>query len=208
MVKAIFPIVEGHGEVEAVPELLRRLARERFQHHYLNVMRPFRLPRGKILRERNLEKAVDFGVRKLSEYRSVGAIFVLLDADDDCPAELGPALLRRVRSMRSSLLSSVVIAKCEYESWFLASAISLRGKASVRPDAVPPPDPEAIRDAKGYLEREIFMLNSRYSETVDQVSLTALMNFDEARRCQSFEKLCRDLGKFLEFAPPDQSQSR
>jgi hypothetical protein len=197
MLDAIFPIVEGHGEIRAVPELLRRLSHEQFRNYQLQVMKPFRLPRGRMLAERDLEKAVELGARKLAADGRAGAIFILLDADDDCPAELAPALLRRVAAVRPSLSSSVVIAKAEYESWFLACAVSLRGRNSVKADAHPPPGPESIRDAKGHLERALFVSGEKYSETIDQVSLTAVMNFDEARTCPSFEKLYRDMSRLL-----------
>jgi hypothetical protein len=197
MVDVIFPIVEGHGEVPAVPELLRRLAFEEFGNYGLRVPRPFRLPRGKIVAENELEKAVELGVRKLAEEGGRGGIFVLLDADDDCPATLGPTLLRRAATVRADISSSVVVARSEYESWFLASANSLRGRNAIRQDATPPANPELIRDAKGFMERELFLPGAKYSETVDQVSLTAAMNFDEARQCPSFDKLFRDMSVLL-----------
>jgi len=197
MADVIFPIVEGHGEVSAVPELLRRLAFEEFGNYGLRVLRPFRLPRGKIVADYELERAVEFGARKLAEEGGRGGIFVLLDADDDCPAALGPALLQRATAARHDLSSSVVVARSEYESWFLASANSLRGRNAVRQDADPPPNPESIRGAKGYLERELFLPGTKYSETVDQVSLTAVMSFNEARVCPSFDKLYRDMALLL-----------
>jgi Domain of unknown function (DUF4276) len=195
MADIIFPIVEGHGEVSAVPELLRRLAFEEFGNYRLRVLRPFRLPRGKIVADHELEKAVEFAARKLTEEGGRGGIFILLDADDDRPATLGPALLRR--ATRHDFSSSVVVARSEYESWFLASANSLRGTNAVRPDASPPANPELIRGAKEYLERELLLPGTKYSETVDQVSLTAAMSFIEARMCPSFDKLYRDMAALL-----------
>ncbi len=193
MVDVIFPIVEGHGEVAAVPELLRRLAHERFQNYQLHVMSPFRIPKNKLVVAQDLRKVVDFGVRKLSAHGGIGAILVLLDADDDCPATLAPRLLQEIANVRKDLLSSVVVAKKEYECWFLASAMALRGRGMIKADAVPPPQPEAIRDAKGYLERECLIPGHKYSETVDQVALTAMIDFDEAMSCPSFRKLYRDM---------------
>jgi len=197
MLNSIFPIVEGHGEVTAVPELLRRLAFNEFGNYQLRVLRPFRLPRGKMTADRNLEKAVELGARKLANEEGAGGIFVLLDADDDCPAELGPRLLARVAAVRPELLASVVVARAEYESWFLASAVALRGVNSVRADASPPDEPELIRDAKGFMERKLLLPGAKYSETVDQVSLTAAMSFIEARSCPSFDKLYRDMTRML-----------
>jgi len=100
MLDTIFPIVEGHGEISAVPELLRRLAHEEFRNYQLEVMRPFRLPRGRILADAGLEKAVELGARKLAADGRTGAILVLLDADDDCPAVLAPALLQRITAVK------------------------------------------------------------------------------------------------------------
>jgi hypothetical protein len=197
MVDVIFPIVEGHGEVPAVPVLLRRLAFEEFGNYGLKVLRPFRLPRGKIVAENELEKAIELGARKLADEGGAGAVFILLDADDDCPALLGPSLLHRAITAKRELPSSVVIAKSEYESWFLAAANSLRGSNSFRDDALPPREPELMRDAKGFLERELCLGGAKYSETVDQVSLTAAMNFAEARACPSFDKLYRDMERLL-----------
>ena len=92
----------------------------------------------------------------------------------------------------------VVIAKNEYEAWFLAAAHSLRGQRSIRQDAEPPPDAEAVRDAKGYLERNLMIDGAYYSETVDQPALTAIFSIDEARVTPSFDKLWRDFGSFLD----------
>ena len=121
MLDAIFPIVEGHGGVFAVLALLRRLAHERFRNYQLNILTPFRLSRGKIVVDRELDRAVEFGARKLAAHGGAGAILVLFDADDDCQGTLGPLLLQRIAMTRPALLSAVVLAKREYESWFLAS---------------------------------------------------------------------------------------
>jgi hypothetical protein len=77
-----------------------------------------------------------------------GGILVLLDADDDCPAELAPALLNRARSARPDRRVSVVLAKREFEAWFLASAQSLAGRFSSPADMEAPDDPEGVRGAK------------------------------------------------------------
>ena len=101
-----------------------------------------------------------------------GAIFIILDSDDDCPAELGPALLRRASQARSDLPIAVVLAKHEFEAWFLAAAESLRGQSGLGDDMHPPNDPEAIRGAKEWLSNQ--MEGSRtYRETRDQPALTA-----------------------------------
>ena len=53
----IQPIVEGHGEVGAFPELLRRLISEA-QAWEIQIGRPIRSTRGRLVREIELKKAV------------------------------------------------------------------------------------------------------------------------------------------------------
>ena len=77
---------------------------------------------------------------------------ILLDADDDCPAELARALARRAEAVRPDRRIRVVLAKREFEAWFLAAAQSIAGRRGIRESVAPPADPESIRDAKGFLD--------------------------------------------------------
>ncbi len=116
----IAAIVEGHGEVEAVPELVRRIGRE-IDSGFVPVVRPvLRTPGNKLLRENGLERAVELAARKLG---GVGGILVLTDCDwpNACPAQDGPELARRAAAARSDLPIAVVLAKHEFEAWFLAA---------------------------------------------------------------------------------------
>jgi hypothetical protein len=197
MLSAIYPIVEGHGEVSAVSILLRRFAHEIFYNYGIRIFEPYRLPKGQMVSDDHLEKVVEFAARKLGLDAGRGAIVVLLDADTDCPATLGPELLVRVRQARPDVPSSVIIAKHEYEAWFLAAAVSLRGASGVSQNAGPPPQPENIQDAKGYLSRNIMEPEAHYSETVDQPRFTAVFDIHQARSCPSFDKLWRDLDQLF-----------
>jgi hypothetical protein len=194
MTASIYPIVEGHGEVAAVPILLRRISSELLGHHDVMIMKPHRLQRGKIVAAaQELHKAVELGKLKVADSGN-GMILLLLDADDDCPARLAPALLEKIR--QPGLRTSVVVAKREFEAWFLAGARSLRRHPRVRDAAEAPDDPESIRGAKEFLKREI-LSQPIYSETVDQPSLAACLDLAEARASSSFDKLCRDLHVML-----------
>ncbi len=152
---SIHPIVEGHGEVRAAPVLLRRIAREPCQRQDVSILAPHRVGRGRMLAKEGREstRAVALGARKIAQTRQNGAIIVLLDADDDCPAELGPRLLARIQ--RDDIETSVVVANREYEAWFLAGAASLTRRENVLSTAVPPENPEEIRDAKGYIASDM-----------------------------------------------------
>lgn len=190
----IVPIVEGHGDVQAVPILLRRIAEQRGAYA-LEAARPIRCPRYKIVKEHELERVV-----RLAAVQSdpPAAILILLDAETDCPAELGPSLLARARATVPDLPVAVVLAKNEYEAWFLASVETLRGRRGIRKDASPPPDPEEIRGAKESLE-DLLEPGRTYSETVDQPALTALMDLHVTRqRSPSFDKLWRETERLID----------
>ncbi len=91
---------------------------------------------------------------------------ILADSDDDPPCLLGPELLKKAMQIRPDVPIGVALAQREFESWFLAAAQSLQGKRSLPKDLEPPPEPEAIRNAKQWLDGR--MGTQGYSETVDQ----------------------------------------
>ena len=187
-------IVEGESEVETVPLLIRRIAANLYPELPIVVLPSIRRPRNQVVKENELERAVEFVARQIG---GQGAIFIIFDGDDDCPAELGPALLRRASQARSDLPIAVVLAKHEFEAWFLAAAESLRGRRGLRNNLNSPDNPEAIRDAKGWLSQ--CMRNSRkYRETRDQPALAALFDIEQARQADSFDKYYRDIVRLLD----------
>lgn len=199
---AIACIVEGHGEVEAVPILVRRVAERVDPSLFIRIPRPLRITRSQLLRPRELERAIELAARQVGPQ---GGILVLIDSDDDCPAELGPQLLDRARQARGDIPIGVVLAKREFEGWFLASAESLRGRRSLPDDLFPPPDPESVRGAKEWIARHMIGAVS-YSETIDQPALTAVFDLDQAAtRANSFDKCLREVTRLiraLQSSPP------
>ena len=181
-------IVEGHGEMEAVPILIRRIAENLYPELEIRTPRPIRVSRDKVVKAGELERRVELAARKI---RGEGAIFVLLDCDDDCPAHLGPELLGRALQARSDLPIAVVLAKHEFESWFIAAIDSLRGQRGLKDNLQQARNPEAVRGAKEWLSQQ--MENNSYRETLDQPKLTARFDFDQARRADSFDKCYRDI---------------
>ena len=194
MIIKIGCIVEGESEVVTVPLLIRRIAANLYPGLPIVVPPPIRRPRNKVVKENELERAVEFVARQIG---GQGAIFIILDSDKDCPAELGPALLHRASQTRSDLPVAVVIAKHEFEAWFLAAAESLRGQKGLKDDIHPPNDPEAIRGAKEWLSHQMES-NRTYSETTDQPALAALFDIEQARQADSFDKCYRDIVRLLE----------
>lgn len=175
---ALVPIVEGHAEVHSIPILMRRLG--------IDVAEPFRVKRNLIVKPGELERALQFTLRD-REY--VSAVLVLLDADDDCPAELAPQLLERCARV-AAVPVSVVFAVREIEAWFLGGVESLRGQRGIHGAAFDT-DPEAPRGAKERLEA---LMNGTYVDVADQPALMASLDVEAARlRCPSRDKLLRDL---------------
>src|SRR3954449_7868093 len=103
-------IVEGDGDVEAVPMAIRKIAQEIDPRLSLKIHYPIRVPRTKLVKPGELERYIELAARRAG---TGGAIFVVLDSDDDCPANLGPELLARARKARSDLPIRVVLAKRE-----------------------------------------------------------------------------------------------
>ena len=188
----IVSIVEGHGEEEAVPILLQRIVGA------IDVtITTIRVPRQKIVKEEELERAVELAAERAG---AGGRILILLDADADCPAQLAPDLLRRARAARGDRAIRVVLAKIEYEAWFLAAADSIAGKHGIDAKAAAPADPEAVRGAKEWLTKRM-PAGQSYRPTRHQATLTKEFNMDAARRAApSFDKLWRDVTALLKPA--------
>ena len=189
-------VVEGHGEVAAAPILVRRIVGEVAPALHVVIPRPHRVPRGKLAKEHELKRAVELMARKTSPD---GAVLVLLDADGDNPAELGPRLLSWAQEQRTDRDVAVVVAQQEYEARFLGSARSIAGFRGLPDDFGPFDTPESIRNAKWRLGQA---MPNGYSETIDQAAFTARFDFYEARICCSFDKLCRAVRKLVESSRP------
>lgn len=200
--RRLIAIVEGHGEVAAVPVLLRRMARQIAPEQTVVIAAPLRVSRSKIVKPQELEKYMAIAARQVG---AGGGILVLLDADRDCPAVLAPALLSRAASAAPHHPVAVVLAKAEYEAWFLASAASLAGSVGLAPDFAAPPDPEAVRNAKGRVGRHLRA--GRYRPTKHQESLTSALDFELARTAPSFDKLWREVTGLL-AAPRSRESDR
>lgn len=185
----ILPVVEGHGEVTAVPPLIRRIVTAYVPDAYVEVGRPIRTKRNDLVQPGGIENAVELAARQTG---AEDGILVLIDADKDCPVELATELLDRAQRRRPDRSIRVVVAKSEFEAWFLASAHSLAGERGLPQDLAPPPDPEAVRDAKGWLSDRTPRGRS-YKPTVDQAALAQIFDLDEAQSARSFRKFIKDV---------------
>jgi Domain of unknown function (DUF4276) len=204
----IVPIVEGRGELDAVPILLRGWLKFR---RYRNVEVHSEGPvyaggKGNLTAAHDsvLGRGVEHFTR-LAWLRRPDVILILLDADEECPAMLAAALLARARTrVPHDCPIGVVVAHREYEAWFLAAfapatfrrALEDRGYR-LRQRSLPRGlDVEAVADCKGRIET---LIHLKYRPAIHQPALTRILPFKRwmARRSRSFRKLLEELDELL-----------
>lgn len=184
-------IVEGDGEVEALPVLLRRMGEWLSPGTGIALSPPIRVRRDRFLnRDAEFRRNLLLAAAKCGDN---GWILILLDADNDCPSELGAQLLQRAREHVPHRRISVVLANREYEAWFLAAADSLHGKRGFAFDNPQNFNAEHHRNAKGWMGDR---MTAGYSPITDQPAFSALMDLPQARQnSRSFRKLCSEWAK-------------
>src|SRR3972149_542423 len=193
MILDVCSIVEGQGEVAAVPLLIRRIRPFVKPNVEVNILRPIRVPRHKVIKQGELERAIDLAMRQSKQPR---VLLILLDADDDPPCSFGPELLSRARNTRSDIPLGVVLANREFESWFLSSLESLRNHCGLAENLQSLNDAEKTRNAKGILSKN--MKNRVYSPVPDQAALTEIFDMKIARQnSDSFDKCWREIERLL-----------
>lgn len=190
--KLVVPIVEGHGEVAAVEKLLWRIAQGANPQVMLRVNPPIRVKAKAFVNDAGVrQRHVALAAAKARAGR--GLLLVLLDSEDDCPAELGPQLAREVARVAGDVPPFIALAHREYESWFVAAAESLRGVGGMARNVVAPVDPERPRDAKGWLSQH---MAHRYDPVQHQLAFTLRFDLQAARRVPSFDRLYRRITQF------------
>lgn len=168
-------IVEGHGEVDALPVLIRRM------HPDLIVPRPVRIKRQRIARDEDMKRAALIAEANIKSGGGSGGVLLVLDADGDCAAKAGPALSELLGRHLSHRASRVVLAVREFEQWLVAG------------DPGADQSPDETRGGKGWLSQQY----GRYSPTADQPRLAASMDLVRAERdSRSFRKLIKVLKEF------------
>jgi hypothetical protein len=192
-VSRVAPIVEGDGEVAALPVLLRRLAQWRTPDASAQVLAPIRVAKDRFLNKpQEFARHLQLAAAKCGDD---GWVLLLLDADDDCPATKGAEVAARAREVVPHRRLAVVLANREYEAWFIAAAASLhgcRGFVFNAEDAAI--DAERPRNAKGWMAQR--MAAGAYRETTDQAAFSARFDMVLAfARSRSFRKLCTEWTK-------------
>jgi hypothetical protein len=173
----VAPIVEGHGDVGAVPVLLRRL------DSALQVKTPVRFPRSRLLIDDHLSRAARIAAANI---RGPGAVLLIIDADEDCAARLVPNLEQRLRGMLPHVPCRVVLPVREFEAWIVGGDPAYLNE-----------NPDESGDLKGRIRTRL----GTYSETVDQPRLIATADLELlAARSRSFRRLQKVVAEFGEAA--------
>ncbi len=176
-------IVEGHGEVEAVQNLLVRLSGD------------LALPMiwDKPKRYKNLHQWSNpnhGGIERILEfYRNdpIDGMLILRDEDDECPKELAPSIADNIRDKKLPFPVAYVLLNPEYEVLFLPNLHhmpgEIDGRACISSDAIWPHDTdwEAKRGIKEWLSKH-YPKGKTYKPTMDQLFLTQKIDFETTRK--------------------------
>lgn len=184
----LLPIVEGQGDMQAVPLLLRRVLHEvcaRFDVEVLQVQKRGEWPRVK----RDFDRM----------YRSarIESTSILWVVDFDCEECLDPIIERnwlrqQVARIDPSGRVEIVFMIQEYESLFLSDPSCICSSYPELSETTTfPSEPEAVRDAKGWISNAL-PKGRAYKPTTDQAKLTSRLDLNRLRQTSSsyrrFEK--------------------
>ncbi len=175
-------LVEGHGELGAVDNLVHRLTHDL----YLDLLW------APAVRWKNLhlKRGIEQGANFIRSKRDAGGLLILRDEDDGCPAERAPEIASWLRGMRLPFPSSVVLLHPEYEVLFLPCLHLMAGRPLdstrvARPGLVAETrwegSWESRRGIKEWLSAH-FPPNRSYKPTLDQLPLTRLIDFAVLRQ--------------------------
>ena len=182
-------IVEGQGDAQAVPLLVRRLLAEHGLHH-VQTTSP------------QISGGLDKARKRFVDYLRYGLknecpILWVLDCDDKvdgqhgCPVAHARDLHNLVAQLSLETMPAIEFAlfSREFESLFLAEQQALKSYYGLAPDKAIPEGASRRRDAKGEISR-LLPKSSAYKETVDQAKLASRL----------YLAICRDVSRdFVHF---------
>ena len=187
-------LVEGEGDMQAAPVLLRRLLHEELRRYDWqtdprHTMKVWGLAK---LRQ-NLPKFIEHLRGKTCD----GAM-ILLDLEDQLPCQEAPALAEEIAALQPLPFPVVIVfAYKEYEAWFLAGISSIAARVTyLDSNLTYAADPEAKRGPKKWLDKQM-LPTIKYKEVLHQAEFTRYLDFGQARRAPSFQRLERALQELL-----------
>jgi hypothetical protein len=211
----IATVVEGKTEVNCVARLLRRIWLELLGNvESIEFLEPARGNRDLLLAENGTGLGIKIEAARSKLLQRIradpsgrGLVFLLLDAEEDCPAVLAPRLLETARRAGQGIDIACALAKRMFENWIVAGASTLNGVGGL-PDQLPPVDRFEDRSGAKWLDDQLRRQNRRrkYKKTVDARVFVEKMNLEGCRaNSPSFDKLCRELA-IRQIAPESPSE--
>jgi hypothetical protein len=197
-------VVEGHGEDGAIRTLLERIWHNLLGGDYIEVV-PWRAKQGQLRKKEGLSRVVEAAAIKLhatgrTDFRRL--LLVMIDTEgEECPKTSAAERIEWVREVRSDPATEIacIMPNPMFETWFAASANSLRGKNDLPTDLSKPEDPEANKLGKSWVKKH---LPRKYKETVDQPRFVSHMSLTECKdSSRSFRKLVKEIQQRLPALP-------
>jgi len=182
-------VVEGRGEIQAVPALLRKRLEEKGDYRDI-VGKPVPCNgRFNALRPRGIEGYVAVAAAR----PGCRGVLVVLDGEGDAVCELGPELAKRASQHSAGKEVVTCLADAKYEDWLVSSAESLElPNLAYRPEA----------DAVKVLREALHPI--KYVKPIWQPKLTYRMSLDlAASRNQSLARFLRKFDALVESCLPD-----
>jgi hypothetical protein len=189
----IVPIVEGLGEVGAVPNLLSKMLH--FQNCY--DIYPDKPLNAKGIGNLTEPEGVEKFVKAAATRPDCGAILILVDADEECALTRSLDFARRIQVLGIPYPVVIVAAKQMYENWIIASIETIRGQMLESGDRIPIDikQRDDIESCNGkYVLKSWLPPGKSYNEPIDQLMFTRLIEIEHViPRSRSFRRLCHAL---------------
>lgn len=192
------PIVEGLGDVEALPIILRKILHQK-EIYDIEILRPLNCHgKGNLTRNNGIERFVQLAAGK----PNCSAILVLCDSDNDCPVELGKHFSERIKSLKAPKPVAIAIACREFETWFLADIENfigkpLNGRPGISRTTKLSVKCESIASAKGWISQHL-PADRNYKETTDQAAMSGCLDISNTyKNSRSFRRLNKALDELL-----------
>lgn len=209
--KKLVLFVEGRGDVNAAPTLVKRILSESNQWSSVALApNPFRVKGWGLLLKNNGKEWIRYLRAAAVDHRPLGGVLLLLDGDIKsqgmfCAKSKAWELSKLARHAGAGSQFSVatVFAVKEFETWLIAGVESLVGRTlpdnrkGVRAGVIAPSGnlEEQPRDAKGWLSRN---MHNGYKPSTDQKHLTQMVDLETIRKrglrsFRRFEKALQEL---------------
>lgn len=170
-------LVEGHGEVGAVDNLITRLSTD--LGHYRAWSPAIRW------KNLHLQSGIEKGANYIRGKKDADALLILRDEDDACPAQRAPVMAQWLHDLQLPFPTALALLHPEYEVLFLPCLPQMSGKKigdgpQARPGLLPGTawtgSWESRRGIKEWLSAH-FPPGRSYKPTLDQLPLTRFLDF-------------------------------